>query len=81
MQNRTVDQLRAKYENLKNQARKYASDLNRERLQTGGGSVDLKINVIMEKVLTIINAKTVYGEGSNFDDDHIESRFVNDKNT
>ncbi|KAK4887134.1 hypothetical protein RN001_003405 [Aquatica leii] len=71
LQMRTTQQLTAKYENLKNQARKYAADNKRIVCGTGGGNDKYIKDVVLETVLELLNKKTVYGEDNNFDDDFV----------
>lgn len=66
---RTLQQIKSKYDNLKTAARKYASKCRENYIKTGGGNSDYKENVIYEKMLDIINKKTVFGLQNPFDDD------------
>lgn len=70
---RTPEQLLAKYENLKNRSRKYAAMQKQSMYSTGGGPSSAHIDTILEKVLNIINKKTVYGERNDYDDDFIQN--------
>lgn len=65
---RSSEQLTAKYENLKNRARKYAA-VSKQYKETGGGSPKNDNDPILEMVIEILNKKTVYGEANRFDDD------------
>ncbi|KAK4882373.1 hypothetical protein RN001_005692 [Aquatica leii] len=71
LQMRTTQQLTAKYENLKTQARKYAADNKRIVCGTGGGNDKYIKDVVLEAVLELLNKTTVYGEDNNFDDDFV----------
>ncbi|KAK4887454.1 hypothetical protein RN001_003725, partial [Aquatica leii] len=66
-----AQQLTAKYENLKNQARKYAAHNKRIVCGTGGGNHKYIKEVVLEAVLELLNKKTVYGKDNNFDDDFV----------
>lgn len=71
---RSVEQIKGNYDNLKNLSKKYATKINKEMFQTGGGPSNFKTDVVFEKVLNIINKKTVYGE-DNVDSDNITIGF------
>ncbi|KAF2889097.1 hypothetical protein ILUMI_17076 [Ignelater luminosus] len=66
---RTLHQIKRKFDNLKTAARKYAC-CNKENLNITGGRPSGNLeNVVYDKMLEIINNKTVIGLKNPYDDD------------
>ncbi|KAF2879569.1 hypothetical protein ILUMI_26594 [Ignelater luminosus] len=66
---RTLHQIKSKFDNLKTAARKYAY-CNKENLNITGGRPSGNLeNVVYDKMLEIINNKTVIGLENPYDDD------------
>ncbi|KAK9744904.1 Myb/SANT-like DNA-binding domain [Popillia japonica] len=66
---RSIDQLKAKYDNLKSKARKVVANKNKCIEGTGGGPSYDSFDPIIEAILKIINMKTVVGLQCPFDSD------------
>lgn len=68
---RNSEQLHRFYENKKKELRKKMAEYKKQSYLTGGGSPPrLKLETIEEKLLKIINEKTVRGFHSEFDSDN-----------
>ncbi|KAJ9596064.1 hypothetical protein L9F63_012797, partial [Diploptera punctata] len=65
---RTGEQLRSKFQSLKNGTRKYVSYNRQQKLQTGGGSCEEKVNPIYDRVRHLLQFSTE-GTHSQFDSD------------
>ncbi|XP_072377429.1 uncharacterized protein [Diabrotica undecimpunctata] len=70
---RTLDQVRAKYDNIKSKARKEVAKLRCYQAGTGGGPCSsFNLDTSTDAVLNLMNLKTVMGLTAEFDSDSIE---------